>query len=57
MGNFPTPVPPVKQTSHTSYGGSSIKPTADFYRITARSGDPAVIGGRANVMLQSVFRN
>lgn len=57
MGNFPIPVPPVKQTSHTSYGGSSIKPTADFYRITARSGDPAVIGGRANVVLQSVFRN
>lgn len=57
MGNFPMPAPPVKQTSHTSYGGSSIKPTADFYRITARSGDPAVIGGRASVVLQSMFRN
>ncbi|MBD8879377.1 pilus assembly protein [Rhodanobacter sp. 7MK24] len=57
MGNFPTPVPPVKQTSHTSYGGSSAKPTADFYRVTARSGDPTVIGGRAYVVLQSVFRN
>ena len=57
MGNFPLPVPPVKQTSHTSYGGSSTKPTADFYRITARSGDPAVIGSRAYVVLQSMFRN
>jgi type IV pilus assembly protein PilX len=57
MGNFPLPVPPVKQTSHTSYGGSSTKPTADFYRITARSGDPAVIGSRASVVLQSMFRS
>lgn len=57
MGRFPLPVPPVKQTSHSSYGGTSAKPTADFYRITARSGDPAAIGGRASVELQSVFRN
>ena len=57
MGNFPMPQPPVKQTSHTSYGSSSTKQTADFYRITARSGDPTVIGGRAYVVLQSVFRN
>lgn len=60
MGNFPVPVPAVKQTSHTSYGGSSTKPTADFYRITARSGDPsnaAVAGGRASVVLQAMFRN
>ena len=57
LGNFPMPVPKVKQTSHSSYGQTSAKQTADFYRITARSGDPSVLGGRAFVELQSVFRN
>lgn len=57
MGKFPLPVPPVKQTSHTAYGGSSAKPTADFYRITARSGAPNAIGSRAYVVLQAMFRN
>ena len=57
MGNFPMPAPKVKQTSHTSYGAASAKPTADFYRITARSADPTTINGRAYVVLQSVFRN
>lgn len=57
MGNFPMPKASVNPTGKTSYGQSSAKPTADFYRITARSGDPTVIGGRAYVVLQSVFRN
>lgn len=57
LGNFPMPAPRVKQTSHAAYGETSAKQTADFYRITARSGDPATLGGRAYVELQSVFRN
>lgn len=59
MGNFQVPVPNVKQTSCPpgQYGCKTATQTADFYRITARSGDPTVINGRAYVVLQSVFRN
>jgi len=57
MGNFAMPVPNVKQISSCSgYLPCASTQTADFYRITARSGDPAAIDGRAYVMLQSVFR-
>lgn len=59
MGNFQVPVPNVKQTSCPpgKYGCKTATQTADFYRITARSGDPTAIGGRAYVVLQSMFRN
>ncbi|QRN55777.1 pilus assembly protein [Dyella caseinilytica] len=57
MGNFQVPNPTVKQTSKMSYGQTPAPQTADFYRITARSGDPTVISDRAYVLLQSVFRN
>jgi Tfp pilus assembly protein PilX len=57
MGNFAVPVPNVKQISSCSgYLPCAGTQTADFYRITARSGDPAKVGNRAFVVLQSVFR-
>lgn len=59
MGNFQLPTPNVNPTSCPpgQYGCKTGTQTADFYRITARSGDPSVIGGRADVVLQSMFRN
>lgn len=59
MGNFQVPVPDVRQTSCPpgQYGCKTATQSADFYRITARSGDPSQIGGRALVVLQSMFRN
>ncbi len=57
MGRFAVPVPNVRVISSCSgYGPCAPAQMADFYRITARSGDPAVIGGRASVVMQSVFR-
>lgn len=57
LGNFAVPVPKVRQISSCSgYLPCSSAQTADFYRITARNGDPATLGGRAYVVLQSVFR-
>jgi type IV pilus assembly protein PilX len=57
MGNFQVPNPTVKQTSKASYGQTPTPQTADFFRITARSGNPTVNTDRAYVILQSVFRN
>jgi len=59
MGNFQVPIPAVKVIGCVGgYNGCQQQPqTADFYRITARSGDPTVISDRAYVILQSVFRN
>jgi len=59
MGNFQVPTPNVKVIGCVGgYNGCQQQPqTADFYRITARSGDPTVISDRAYVILQSVFRN
>jgi type IV pilus assembly protein PilX len=59
MGNFQVPIPNVKLIGCVGgYNGcQQQKQTADFYRITARSGDPTAINGRAYVVLQSVFRN
>jgi type IV pilus assembly protein PilX len=37
--------------------GSGITSNFYFYRITARSGDPKLIGDRSVVTLQSMFRN
>lgn len=57
MGKFAVPIPNVKVISSCSgYGPCAPTEMADFYRITARSGDPSEIGDRAFVMLQSVFR-
>lgn len=56
MGCYSVPNPTVKKISNKNYGEGSNMAYADFYRITARSGDPATIGGRASVVLQSLFR-
>lgn len=57
MGRFSLPTPAVQQLSGCSgYLPCNPPPKADFFRITARSGPPNT-GGRAVVMLQSVFRN
>jgi type IV pilus assembly protein PilX len=59
MGNFKIPTPTVKVIGcGGGYNGCQQAPqTADFYRITARSGNPATNTDRAYVILQSVFRN
>ncbi|AND68643.1 hypothetical protein ATSB10_11890 [Dyella thiooxydans] len=56
LGNFQIPSPVVSQVSSCSgYGPCSSNSTADFFRITARSG-PANAGDRATVTLQSIYR-
>ncbi|ULU24868.1 pilus assembly PilX family protein [Dyella terrae] len=59
MGNW------VDQTTNTgfgqtgnsrNYGVQGSSGTAVFYRITARSGDPAVVGDRAVVTIQAVVK-
>lgn len=45
------------QTSNVhNYGVQGGSSTAVYYRITARSGDPAIVGQRAVVTLQAVVR-
>jgi len=57
MGNFQIPSPTVKQLSNCSgYAPCGNNNTADFYRITARSGDPALVQNRAAVELQTMYR-
>ena len=56
LGNFTVPPANVQQVSNCSgYAPCGINQTANFYRITARSG-PADVGGRASVTLQTVYR-
>ncbi|WP_082120881.1 pilus assembly PilX family protein [Dyella japonica] len=59
MGNW------VDQTTNTgfgqtgnsrNYGVQGTSGTAVFYRITARSGDPAVVGDRAVVTIQAIVK-
>ncbi|MEO8837622.1 MAG: PilX N-terminal domain-containing pilus assembly protein [Herbaspirillum sp.] len=57
MGNFLIPSPNVKQLSNCSgYAPCGSTHYADFYRITARSGDPATAQNRASVTLQSTYK-
>lgn len=45
------------QTANAAqYGAQGVSATAIYYRITARSGDPAQIGDRAVVMLQAMYK-
>lgn len=39
-----------------NYGAQGLSTTAVYYRITARSGDPAVVGDRAVVTLQAMVK-
>lgn len=57
MGNFPIPSPDVVQLSSCSgYAPCGQTHFANFYRITARSGDPLSAKTRASVTLQSTYR-
>ncbi len=57
LGKFPIPDPDTRQLSNSfGYNSSSPPQTANFFRITARSGNPANAGDRASVMLQTTFR-
>ncbi|MDE2248022.1 MAG: pilus assembly protein [Pseudomonadota bacterium] len=56
LGNFALPKSKVTQLSNCSgYAPCGRTLTADFYRITARSG-PADVQDRASVVLQSVYQ-
>lgn len=58
LGNFPLPNAarnPRQLSNSFGYDNAPPPPTANFYRITVRSG-PANVGDRASVMLQTLFR-
>ncbi|WP_266169535.1 pilus assembly PilX family protein [Dyella subtropica] len=56
LGNFVIPPPSVHQLSNCSgYSPCGAENTADFYRVTARSG-PEDVKDRASVVLQTVYR-
>ncbi|HEX7342315.1 MAG TPA: PilX N-terminal domain-containing pilus assembly protein [Rhodanobacteraceae bacterium] len=53
----PTSNTGFNQTANAKqYGSQGTSSTATYYRITARSGDPAKIGDRAIVTLQAVIK-
>lgn len=59
MGNYadPTSSTGFNQTANAhNYGAQGVSTTAVFYRITARSGDPARVGDRAVVTLQAMIK-
>lgn len=57
MGKFRIPNPPTQQISNSGTPPPNTPTCVDYYRITARSGDPVVVGDRSVVTLQSTFRN
>lgn len=59
MGTFldPTSSTGFGQTANAAqYGAQGASTTAVYYRITARSGDPAEVGDRAVVYLQAMYK-
>lgn len=57
MGKFRVPKQMATQSGERGvYGESSQEDWADFYRVTARSGNPVRIGERSTVTLQSMIR-
>src|SRR3546814_26804 len=59
MGSWPDPSSNTGYTQSANsaqYGAAGVTATAIFYRITARSGDPADIGDRAVVTLQAMYK-
>ena len=59
MGNWadPTSDTGYNQSANAyNYGNTGGSTTAVYYRITARSGDPDVIGDRAIVVLQAIVK-
>jgi type IV pilus assembly protein PilX len=60
MGNWPDPTSATGygQTANSlQYGSHGHSATVVYYRITARSGDPAVVGDRAVVTLQAMYKH
>ncbi|TAN08559.1 MAG: pilus assembly protein [Rhodanobacteraceae bacterium] len=58
MGSFLAPTPQARLISNPpNYGVPSQGTMVDYYRITARSGDPTQTGERSIVTLQSTFMN
>ena len=57
LGEFIAPDAIVRSISPPPYGMPGLGQTTNYFRITARSGDPTVVSGRAIVTLQSTFRN
>lgn len=59
MGNWTDPTTSTgfnKTANSHNYGAQGKSTTALFYRITARSSDPAVTEGRAMVVLQAMVK-
>lgn len=59
MGNWldPSSDTGYNQTANAAqYGAQGTSSTAQYYRITARSGDPAEVGDRAVVTLQAMVK-
>ena len=59
MGNWADPTSDTgfdQSANAYNYGNSGGSTTAVYYRITARSGDPAVVGDRAVVVLQAIVK-
>ena len=51
-----TALGPQQTANSAQYGAAPVTPTAHFYRITARSADPATAPDRATVTLQTWVR-
>ncbi|MDE2154955.1 MAG: pilus assembly protein [Xanthomonadaceae bacterium] len=59
MGNWfdPSSSTGFNQSANAAqYGAQGTSTTSVYYRITARSGDPATVGDRAVVMLQATIK-
>jgi type IV pilus assembly protein PilX len=59
MGNWYDPVSDTgfnQSANSHNYGAQGTSSTAVYYRITARSGDPAKVGDRAVVVLQAMIK-
>lgn len=59
MGNWYNPSTSTgfgQSANSHNYGAQGSSTTAVYYRVTARSGDPAVVGDRAVVVLQVMVR-
>jgi type IV pilus assembly protein PilX len=59
MGNWADPSSSTgfnQSANAHNYGAQGASSTAAFYRVTARSGDPATVGNRAVVTLQAMIK-
>jgi type IV pilus assembly protein PilX len=59
MGNWPDPTSNTgfnQSASSHNYGAQGVSTMSVYYRVTARSGDPAVVGDRAVVVLQAMIK-